>query len=117
MKKLKIELQGVSKSLKQLTRKTEQLTKKLDKLEKAKAVKVKAKPRVKPPKKAVAKKAVKATAIDTIFDIIKKSRKGIDTKTLKKKTGFVGWKLHDNIHRLKKQGKIKTMERGIYIKA
>jgi len=35
---------------------------------------------------------------------------------LKKKTGFEGRKIKDIIYRLKKQGKIKSLGKGIYVK-
>lgn len=44
MKQLKDDLQAVSKSLKQLTRKTEQMAKKMDRFEKLQSVKTKVKP-------------------------------------------------------------------------
>jgi len=36
---------------------------------------------------------------------------------LEKKTGFVGRKIRDIIFRLRKQGKIKSERKGIYVKA
>ena len=96
MKQLKKDLDTVLKELKTLTRKTEGLVKKLDRFGKAKAAKrPKAKARVK--KRAVPKKT-KKTAIDTVFSIIKKSRKGVDAGTLKKKTGFDDKKVWNNIN-------------------
>ena len=73
--------------------------------------------KAKPMKKTVAKKAKKITAIDTVLAIIKRSRKGIDTIALRKKTGFQGRKTGDIIYRLKKQGKIKRDLKGLYVKA
>jgi hypothetical protein len=54
---------------------------------------------------------------DTVLVIIKSSRKGVDKATLRNKTGFEGRKIRDLIYRLKKQGKIKTEGKGLYIKA
>jgi len=83
------------------------MAKRLDKLETSQSVK---RPQVekKAAQKSIGKKTQKTTAIHIILGIIKKSRKGVDAATLKKKTGFEGWKLYDNIYRLKKQGKIKV---------
>ena len=39
------------------------------------------------------------------------------TSTLKKKTGFADHKIHTIIYNLKKQGKIKSVGRGVYVKA
>jgi len=49
--------------------------------------------------------------------MIEGSRNGVDVTTLKSRTGLVGRKVNDIIYRLKKQGKIKNVARGIYIKA
>jgi len=115
MKQLKKDLNAVMKELKALTRKTEGIEKKLEKLEKSKVPK-KPKAKVKAAKKRVAKQAKRASAIDTLFAIIKRSRKGVTATALKKKTGFDGWKLYDGIYKLKKQGKIKSAGKGFYVK-
>jgi len=120
MKQIKKELNAVLKELKALTRKAEAVEKKLVKLEKAKVPKkAKAKARVKaePVKKRAAKNTKKATATDTVFAIIKKSKKGVDTATLKKKTGFKDNNIRAILSRVKKQGKIKSVGRGVYVKA
>ena len=116
MKELKRNLQSVLKSLRALTQKTEKMVKELDKLEKAQAPKrPKAKPRA--TRKAVAKKPARLSASETVLDIIKRGRKGVDKATLRKKTGFEGRKVRDIIYKLKKQGKIKSDPKGIYVKA
>ena len=117
MKQLKKDLDTVLKELKTLTRTAEGMVKKLDRLGKAKAAK---KPKAKKTKDRVKKRAVpkktKTTAIDTVFSIIKKSRKGVDAGTLKKKTGFDNKKVWNNINMLKVKGKIKSISRGVYVK-
>lgn len=116
MKALKKDLQSVLKGLKTLADKTEKLAKKLEALETTQPAK-KSRTGVgrRGVKKAAAGTAKKATAIDTLFGIIKKSRKGIDTASLKEKTGFDGRKIRDLIYRLKKQGRIKSVGRGVYL--
>ena len=114
MEQLKRNLKAVAKDLKRLTQKTDKMIKQLEKLDKAQAAK---KPKAKAVKKAVAKKPAKMSASGTVLAIIKRSRKGIDTATLEKKTGFEGRKIRDIIFRLRKQGKIKTEPKGIYVKA
>ncbi|MBW1767382.1 MAG: hypothetical protein JRJ65_10070 [Deltaproteobacteria bacterium] len=93
------------------------MAKKLDKFEKAKPDK---KPRTKiraiATKKSVAKKAKGVAAIDTIFAIINKRKKGVNTATLKKNTGFDNKKIYNIINRLKQQGKVKSARLGIYVK-
>ena len=71
-----------------------------------------------PAKKTVArKKAPQATATDNILKIIKRSKKGVDVPTLKKKTGFDDKKVRNIIFRASKEGKIKKSGRGIYVGA
>ena len=125
MKKLKNDLQAVTKELKALVRKTEAMAKKVDKLEKVQAAKkreprVKAKATKKAPakKKATAKKRGAAlTATDQIINIIKRSKKGVGAPTLMKKTGFEDKKIRNILVRASKQGKIKRAGRGIYVGA
>ncbi len=105
MKQLKKDLQAVSKSLKQLTLRTEKIAKKLEKLEKAKA------------KPKVTKQPVKVSAAATVLAVIKRSRKGVDVATLRKKTGFESRKISGIVQRFKKEGKIKNSGKGIYVKA
>ena len=114
MNQLKKDLKAVAKDLKKLTQKTDKMIKRLEKLEKPQAVK---KPKAKAVKKAVAKKPTKLSASGTVLAIIKRSRKGVDKATLIKKTGFERRKIGDVIYRLKKQGKIKSAGRGLYVKA
>ena len=109
MKNLKKDLQAVNKELNVLVKKTESLLKAVGKLEKPKAVK-------KPKAKAV-KKAAPATAADTVFKIIKRYRKGVGTAALTEKTGFNKRKIYNNVKILKKRGKIKSVGRGVYLKA
>jgi len=117
MKKLKKDLQAVSKSLKSLSKKTEGLTKAVAKLEKAQtAAKPKPKARAKATRQAVAKKKTATlTATDQVLKIIKRSRKGVDAPMLIKKTGFEDKKIRNILFRASKQGKIKKAGRGIYV--
>ena len=143
MKILKKDLKSVTKDLKSLTKVTEKIARRLQKIEKAQAAKkAKVKTKAKKAKKKVAKKRVakkrvtkrrvvkkkvakervakkskKVTALDTVMGIIKKSKKGVDTVTLRKKTGFERRKLRDLIYRLNKQGRIKSERKGFYVKA
>ncbi len=114
MKQLKNDMQAVAKDLKRLIQKTEKMIKQLEKPEKVEAAK---KPKAEKLKKPVAKKAKKVTSADAVLAIIKGSRKGIDKATLRKKTGFEGRQIGDIIYKLKKQGKIKSLGKGTYIKA
>jgi predicted GIY-YIG superfamily endonuclease len=68
-------------------------------------------------KKAPAKKVAKVTAADAVLKVVNRTKKGINTADLMKKTGFDNKKVANIIFKLKKQGKIKNPEKGIYVKA
>ncbi len=119
-KNLKKDLQVINREIKALSKKVEKVIVAVDKLEKAKAVKAKPvrkaavkKPAVKakPVRKAAVKKpAAKITtqlsAVDTAMGFIKRSKKGVDTATLMKKTGFDQKKVYNIIYKLNSLGKI-----------
>jgi hypothetical protein len=122
MKALKKDLQSVVKSLKLLTKQTEQIAKALGKIETPRPAKKR--PIAKAGKKTVTKKASKKTsakkatpktATDTVLSIIKRSKKGLNTAALEKKTNFDAIKVRNIIFRLKRQGKIQSKSRGIYV--
>lgn len=114
MKQLKKDLKAVSKDLKTLTQKTNRMIKKFERLEKSKTGK---KSKAGVAKKRVAGKSPRVTAVDTVLTIIKKSRTGVDKGTLKKETRLKDNNIRTILYRLKKQGKIKSAGRGIYVKA
>ena len=60
-------------------------------------------------------KYLRVTATDQVLDIINRSKKGVNTATLMKKTGFDRQRVKNILQRTYKQGKIKRAERGIYI--
>ena len=68
-------------------------------------------------KAPVKKKVVRITDTDKVLNIIKRSKKGVDTVTLVKKTGFDQKKVRNILQRTFKQGKIKRAAKGIYIGA
>ena len=139
MKKVKQDLRALNRDLKSLVWKTETLTKAVDRLEKAQAVKAKkvkiaasksktikkiagkASPKPKATRKAAVKKAParrkRITDIDKVINIIKRTKKGVSTKALSKKTGFDTQKIANIVFRASKTGRIKSKDRGIYIGA
>jgi glutamate mutase epsilon subunit len=118
---IKTELTAMKKDLTAIGKKLEKLLKAFEKDVKAKVTKVskaksvKAKPTKKAPKAPAKKKAVKATATDQVLNIINRSKKGVDTATIKKKTGFNDKKVRNILQRTYKQGKIKRADKGIYV--
>ena len=139
MKQLEKDLKAIAKDFKKLTQKTEKMITWLKKLEKAQAAK-KAKPKAARKavtkkaitkkavtkkavtKKAVTKKAVtrkptKTPARDTVLAIVKRSREGVDMASLISKTGLKYNNIRTILYRLRKQGKIKSERKGLYVKA
>ena len=126
---LKKDLQGVNKELMTLAKKVEKLIVAFDKLQKPKASKkpkapkkAKASKKAKPAKEAPVKKTgVQKTkmlpAHEIVFSLIKRSTKGVDTAALIGKTGYNQKKIFNVIYKLKQQGKIKSLHKGIYVKA
>jgi hypothetical protein len=113
----KKDLMALQKDIKAIGNKLEKLIKAVEnkptKVTKVKAVK--AKPAKKAPEAPAKKKAVKVTATDQVLNIINKLKKGADTATLMKKTGFNQKKVTNILQRTFKQGKIKRADKGIYV--
>ena len=65
------------------------------------------------PGKAAAKSV---TAMDTVMGLIAGSGKGVGTAEIKSKTGYDQKKVANIIYKLKKQNKIKSLKKGVYVK-
>ena len=119
----KKELMAMKKDILAIGKKLEKLIAAVEKSEKAtstkasKAKAVKAKTVKKAPKATAKKKTTKVTATDQILKIISRSKKGVDTATLVKKSGFDQKKVRNILQRTFKPGKIKRAAKGIYIGA
>ena len=106
------DLQSLQRQFKALEKNMDKLIAAAGKIEKPKAAK-KA-----PAKKAPAtKRAAKPTATDQVLGIIKRSKKGVNIKTLMDKTGFNNKKVTNILQRTYKQGKIKRVGKGVYVGA
>ena len=57
------------------------------------------------------------TAVDMVFEAIKRSRRGLGFAGIQAKTGFGDKKIRNIIFRLNKIGKIRRKSRGIYVAA
>ena len=55
------------------------------------------------------------TAVDRVFDVIRRSRAGLGFADVQAKTGFGDKKIRNIIFRLNKVGKIKRKQRGTYV--
>jgi hypothetical protein len=109
------DLQAISKELTKLANQTEKLAAELGKAEKLKAKPVKTKTKAKAVTKKAPVKAAKITDTNQVLAIVNRSKKGVDTATVMKKTGFNQKKVRNILFRTYKQGKITRAEKGIYV--
>ena len=109
-------LKSMAQGVEKLAEKVEDIGKSLSK-EKAKAErKASAKPKKKAAVKVVKPSAKKpVTAADTVLGVIKRSN-SVDAATIVEKTGYDRKKVSNIVFKLKKQGKIKSVKRGVYLK-
>ena len=136
MKKMKVQLKSISKSLVSLSKQVDRLTKQVDKLQPAtkkatpkKAASKKATGRRKTAvRKTVARKRAPAkstrrtpakkglTVLDSVHNVIKRSRSGVSIATLKSKTKLDSRQLSNALYKLSKKGLITSKARGVYEK-
>jgi DNA replicative helicase MCM subunit Mcm2 (Cdc46/Mcm family) len=109
------DLQAISKEITKLAKQAEKLAVAIAKVEVPKAKSVKTRTKAKAVTKKAPVKAGKKTATDKVLEYINRSKKGIDTAALMKKTGFDQKKVRNILHRTYKQGKITRVEKGIYV--
>ena len=116
MKNLQSQLKTVSKSLAALSKQVEKLT---NQIEKPKAGKKAAVKKPAAANKAAAKKAAPAggkTVLDTVFDVIKRSKKGVSVAQLKTKTNLNARQLSNALYKLSQKGMVQAPSRGLYVK-
>jgi predicted transcriptional regulator len=126
MKKIKAQLKTLSKSLATISKQVEKITNQVDKLQAPKkaapakkAVSKKKVAKKKVAKKAAAKKTAPAkqvTMLDAVFDIIKRTKKGVTVTQLREKTKLDSRQLSNALYKLTKKGAIQTKSRGLYVK-
>jgi putative endonuclease len=105
------------KDLQALNKDVKALSSKIDMLLAAAGEKAKTTKRV-PTKKSPAKKrTAKLTATDKVLKIVMGRKKGVDTSTIMAKTGFNQKKVWAILLKAHKSGKIKRVDRGIYVGA
>lgn len=122
MKKLKDQLKTVTKTLVSLSKQVERVSKQVEKLEAKKTAAVSKKKA--PARKAAAKKAPAkrakasggATVLDSVFNVIKRSKKGVTIPAMRQKTKLDARQLSNALYKLTKKGMIKTTMRGVYVK-
>ena len=105
MGELAKELRKISRALNDLARKVEKVAARAGGRTKAVARTAK-----KPSRKAKAGKS----GPELIMALIKAKKSGVDTATLRAKTGFGGQRVRSIVWELSKKGQIKRVDRGLY---
>jgi hypothetical protein len=105
MGELEKELRNISKGLSELARKLDQVAAKA--VGRPKAVSQATK---KPTKKAQPRKS----GPEVIMALIRARKSGMDTATLRARTGFSGQRVRSIVWELSKKGKIKRVAKGLY---
>jgi ribosomal protein S25 len=68
-------------------------------------------------KKGARKPSPKISSTDAVLKELKKAPEGLDPSTLAQKTGFTVRTIHNAISKLKEEGKIESVKRGVYTAA
>lgn len=68
-------------------------------------------------RKKTTRKSKKKSATDVVHNLIIESQEGVNIETLSQQSGYDPKKIYNIVYRLKKQGKIKSGKKGIYIAA
>ena len=105
MGELERELRKISKTLNDLARKIDQVATRTVGMTKGAPRATK-----KPSKKVRGRKSVP----DVIMALIKARKSGVDTATLRAKTGFGSQKVRSAVYELSKKGKVQRVDRGLY---
>ena len=122
MKKMKAQLKSISKSLVSLSKQVDRRSAQVDKMQPA--TKAAPKKKAAPARKAAAPKrpagraagARPTTVLDSVFTVIKRSRKGVSIAELKTKTNLDSRQLSNALYKLTKKGMVTAKSRGLYIK-
>ena len=78
--------------------------------------------KAKPVKKTTSKRPAakidsKSSAFEEVMKIVRRTRKGITVARIREKTGLDDIQIRNFVYKAKRQGKIKNLERGVYISA
>lgn len=117
MPKLQAQLATISKSLVSLSKQVERISKQVDKMQPAK--KAASKRKAAPARKPAAKKAGGTkgqTVLDTVYNVIKRSKKGVTVAQLKQRTKLDARQLSNALYKLSKKGQVYAKSRGLYVK-
>ena len=110
MPKLQSQLKTVSRSLAALSKQVEKLSKQVDKAQPARKTAAARKPAAGRGGPARGK-----TVLDTVFSVIKRSKKGVTVAQLKQKTQLDARQLSNALYKLSKKGEVYAKSRGLYV--
>jgi len=115
MKRLKKDFQIISDQLKSILQRVEKMMSNIEIMEKGQG-QINNKHSFLPLEKQN-KGVKKRSATETVLKIIMRTKKGVTTAMIQKKTGYSNRKIWDIVHRAYRDGKIKKLDRGTYIKS
>ncbi len=113
MKKLQNQLKSVSKTLAALSTQVEKISQQVGQAQAA----AKAAPANRTPaKKGRAVASGGKTVLDTVYEAIRRSKKGVTVSQLKDKTNLDSRQLSNALYKLSKKDQVYAKSRGLYIK-
>ena len=113
MKNIQSQLITISKSLATLSKQLEKLSQRVAKAQPAQ----KAAPAGKAARGKEAKGAAGGqTLLDTVYSVIKRTKKGVTVSQLKEKTNLDARQLSNALYKLSKKGLVYAKSRGLYVK-
>jgi hypothetical protein len=112
MKKLQDQLASIAKTLNTLSRQVDKVNRQLAKAAAGGRAGVRSAKAARP-----SSRVRKNTVLDTVFDTIKRSRKGISIPQLKSKTRLEDRQLSNALYKLTKKGVVKSKARGVYVRS
>jgi len=115
VRNLKAMLSFMPAALGAVSKQTKKLINRIERYEKTQAVK-ESKKRARE-RKLARRKAKSLMMIEAVFKIVKRHKKGVDISKLKDKTGFDAKKINSIVFNLRKEGRIKSLCRGFYVRA
>ena len=113
MKKLQTQLKSVSKKLAALSKQVEKIAKQVSQVQPTMKA---ASARQAPARKGRATASGGKTVLDTVYDAIRGSKKGVTVSQLKDKTNLDARQLSNALYKLSKKGQVFAKSRGLYVK-
>ena len=114
MKNVQSQLKTISKSLAALSKQVEKLSQQVANAQPAKKAAVVRK--AAPSKESKTAAAGGQTLLDTVYNAIKRTKKGVTVTQLKEKTNLDARQLSNALYKLSKKGQVYAKSRGLYVK-